>query len=465
MGADDQQKTDVTAEPSDQTESKPDAVQVEVEDVGPCKKLLKIEVAGARVQEELEKTYGDLNENVVVPGFRKGHAPRWLMESRFGKQVNADAKEALIAESFDQAVKSHELKPIGQPKFDEEIKLEPGKGLTFGVTLEVRPEFEIDDYTGLVLKKASVTPSKAEIKDRIEAIRRRYAKLEDVAKGSPKPEDVVVCTVRLKEGDETYREIPNHQFIVGDHVLIGMDPEETVEFVTGAAVGETVEKEITVPEGHADEAKRGAKMVLSLSLEQIRRPLLPEVTEEWVSEMGFDTLEEFNEEIKTAVRRQKDREAESDFEKQLDEQLLTKVDFELPEDVIGEMAEGQLTRRSMDLRYRGVPAEEIEQHLEELKTASRESAEKNAKLFFILNAIAEKERIFVTEDEVAARIEAIASNYNRSPEQIRRELEQGGRLSELRSSMRDEKVRTFLREKATIKEPKSSQKKAGKSGK
>jgi len=435
-------------------------MQVQVEDVGPCKKLLKIEVPAEQVDEELEKTYSQLNEAAAVPGFRKGHVPRWLMKSRFGKQVDDDTKQALVTDSFDKAIKEKELRPLGAPTFDEEIKFEAGEPLTFGVTIEVHPEFELDGYTDLELKKPSTKPTKAEIKKRIDYVRRRYAKLEDVAEGSPQTDDIAAAHLILKEGDEIYRDIPNHQLIAGDHVLIGMTADETTALITSLGVGDTIEREITIPDTFGDEAKRGAKMTLSLKLDGIRRPVLPEVTAEWVKEVGFDSLDEFNDEIKTAVEREKERDVQDKLEGQVLEQLAQKTDFELPEDIIKSIAQKSLVRRSLTLRQQGVPSEEIEKHLDELKKESEKSAQTEAKMFFILDKIAETERLFVTEEEVEARVELIAANYDRSPDQVLRDLERDERLGELRSSMREEKVKAFLLEKAAIKETKKSSAKA-----
>ncbi|MFH1732909.1 MAG: trigger factor [Planctomycetota bacterium] len=435
-------------------------MQVQVEDIGPCKKLLKIEVPAERVDEELDKTYDQLNEATAMPGFRKGHVPRWLMKSRFGKQVDDDTKQTLVTDSFDKAVKEKELRPLGTPAFDEEIKFEAGKPLTFGVTIEVHPEFEIDGYTDLELKKPPTSPTKAEVKKRIDYVRRRYAKLEDVSEGAPQIDDIVVTRLILKEGDEVYRDVPDHRFIAGDHVLIGMTADETTELVTSLGVGDTIEREITIPDAFGDEAKRGAKMTLSLRLDGVRRPAMPEVTAEWAKEVGFDSLDEFNDEIRAAVEREKERDVQDKLEEQMLEQLAKKADFELPEDIVSNMAQGLLIRRSLVLRQRGVAPEEIDKQLDELKKESKKSAQAEAKMFFILDKIAEKERLFVTEEEVEARVELLAANYGRSPDQVLRDLEREDRLGELRSSMREEKVKAFLLEKAAIKETKKSASKA-----
>ena len=205
-------------------------MQVQVEDVGPCKKLLRIEIPAERVTQQLEEAYKQLSDTVVVPGFRKGHAPRRLMERKFGKQVNDDARGVLMSESFETAVKDNNLRPIGQPKFDEEIEILPGEPLAFEVTVEVQPEFEIEGYSDLHLEKPATEPTPEEMEERIQAVRRRYATLVDVTEGSPQAEDVVTCHITLSEGDSLHRDVPNHQFIVGQHVLIGMTEEETMKF-------------------------------------------------------------------------------------------------------------------------------------------------------------------------------------------------------------------------------------------
>ncbi len=435
-------------------------MQVQVEDVGPCKKLVKIELPAERVDEELEKTYAQLNDGATVPGFRRGHVPRWLLRSRFGEQVDTDTKETLVSDSFEEAVKGQNLRPIGAPQFDEEITFEAGKPLSFGVTIEVRPEFDIGDYSGLELKKPSTKATKAEIQERVDHVRRRYATLEDVTEGAPEEQDIATGRLVLQDGGEVYREIPEHQVIAGDHVFVGMTPEETTEFLAGIEIGKSAEKKITIPDAFPDEAKRGAKMTLSFELTALRRPILPKVTAAWVKEIGFDSLDEFHEEIETAVGREKDRGAQDDLERQLIEQLLKKVDFELPEDVIKSMAERTLIRRSLDLRQRGMPPEEMEKQLDTMRAESEKSAHDAAKTFFILEEVADKERVFVTEEEVQARVEAIAANYGRSPDQVLRDLERDDRVSELRNSMREEKVKALLLEKATIKEAKRAAPKA-----
>lgn len=441
-------------------------MEAHVDEVGPCKKRLRIDVPAERVTEELDKAYDQLNDTVNVPGFRLGHAPRWLMESRFGKEVNAETCETLMSDVFQEAVEENELKPVGTPDFEKDVKLTPGEPLSFTVTLEVWPQFEVEDYKGITLTRPPAEASEEEIDEQVEAFRRRYAELEDVDDGPPQEDDVAVCHIRLKEDGEVYRDVPDHQMIVGDHVLVGLGLERTTELLTGLAVGETAEREIELPDDYPDEEKRGATVTLELELEKVRRPVLPELTDEWAERMGLDSVAELRDEVRSAIEERQERRTRQELVNQLENKLIRQVDFELPEDVLNHMAERGLVRRQLALAYRGASDEEIREQEADLQKESHESAERSAKLFFILHKIADKERIFVTEDEVNARLEAMAANENRSAEQVRRELEREGQLSELRAVMRDEKVRSFLLDHADVREAKPKKKRpAKKSGK
>jgi trigger factor len=425
-------------------------MEVQIETVGPCKKKVALTIPAERVTRELDEKYGELAKTVAVPGFRKGHVPRRLMESRFGKEVNDDARNTLMTECFEKAIEENDLKTIGAPSFDEDLELKPGEPFSFAVTVEVRPDFELSDYEGLTVCRPATEPTDEEVDQRVESYRRRYASLEEVTEGSPQPDDVVLCRVELRHDDSVYREIPNHQFIVGDHVLVGLDLDETTAFVTGAVVGETAERTVTLPEGYPDAEKRGSEMTLALTIEKIQRPVLPELTEDWLDGQGFDSLEELREEMAEQVRRQKTATVESALEEQMLDELLKRAEFELPEDVVGQMAERTLVRRSLYMRYQGIPPEEIEKRLEDLRKESRESAERSAKIYFMLDKVADAEKLFVTEEEVDARIEAMARSEEREPEQVRRDLEQNDRLSELRSQMREDKTKAFLMEQANV---------------
>jgi len=185
-----------------------------------------------------------------------------------------------------------------------------------------------------------------------------------------------------------------------------------------------------------------------------RRPVAPELNEEFAKAMDFDSLEDLKKAVSHSITQSKERDAALALEQQAFDQLLTAAPFELPQGVLKAQARNIMLRQQYRLRQRGVPAEEIEKHMDDLRNASEESAARNLKIYFILDRIAEKEKIFVTEDEVEARIAAMAGGYNLTPQRMRAQIEQEGSLSELRAGLRENKVVDFLLKSAKIGEAK-----------
>lgn len=170
--------------------------------------------------------------------------------------------------------------------------------------------------------------------------------------------------------------------------------------------------------------------------------------------MDFDSLEDLKKAVLHSITQSKEREAALALEQQAFDRLLAAAPFELPQGVLKAQARNIMLRQQYRLRQRGVPAEEIEKHMDDLRNASEESAARNLKIYFILDRIAEKEKIFVTEDEVEARIAAMAGGYNLTPQRMRAQIEQEGSLSELRGGLRENKVVDFLLKSAKIEEAK-----------
>ena len=187
---------------------------------------------------------------------------------------------------------------------------------------------------------------------------------------------------------------------------------------------------------------------------EIRRPVAPPLDEAFAKTMDFDTLDELKKAVARTLAQRKEREAAQALEQQAFDLLLAKAPFDLPQGVLKAQARSIMLRQQYRLRQRGVPPEEIEKHVDDLRNVSEEAAARNLKIFFVLDRIAEKEKIFVTEEEVEGRIAAMAGGYNLSPQRMRAQIEQEGSLSDLRSGLRENKVVDFLLKNAKIEEAK-----------
>jgi len=430
-------------------------VGVTVEDVGPCKKLLKITIPQADVQSKVEENYARLQSSAVVRGFRKGHAPRKLLERRFKDEVLDEVKEAILAEASQKAVEEKGLKPIGDPSFDN-VSFEPDKDCVFEITVEVEPAFDLPEYKGLKLTRAPVQVSDEETQRGLDALRKQHARLTPAPAGAAvEPEDAIVCDWKITSEGETVADEKDAHILARGKRSGGLELHKDLsETLTGAQVGQDREMTAVFLDSYPVEKWRGKEAVLTVHVKGIRRPIVAELDEAFAKTLDFDTLDDLKKTVARALTQSKEREVAQALEQQAFDQLLANAPFDLPQGVLKAQARNIMLRQQYRLRQRGAPAEEIEKHVEELRNASEEVAARNLKIFFILDRIAEKEKIFVTEDEMESRIAAMASSSGVSPQRMRAQIEQEGPLAELRAGLRENKVVDFLLQNAKIEEAK-----------
>jgi len=430
--------------------------EVIVEDVGPCKKQLKITILQADIQAKIEEAYARLKSSTVVDGFRKGHVPRKLLERRFGEEIIEEVKQTVLGEAAQSAVEKHGLKPLGEPSFDN-VDFVPDSDCAFELTLEVEPEFELAEYKGLKLKKKAAKVSDDELNQALEQLRVRNAGLALMPPDATvQANDVIVCDWALGCGDETVASENDDQVMVSGRRFGGVELEkELPAALAGAKFGEARQVNAKFLDTYPIEKWRDKDGVLTIIAKEIRRPVLPELDEAFAKRLDFDSVAELKEYVGKSLIRNKESEVAMDLERQLFDQILERTPFELPEGVHKAQARNIMVRQQFRLRQRGMPEKEIEKHLEELRDASEEAAARNLKIYFIVDRIADKEKIFVTENEVQNRIALLANSYHLSTQRMRARLEKENSLLQLRAGMREDKVIDFLLKNAEIEEEKA----------
>jgi len=424
---------------------------VTVEEVGPCKKQLKITVPVADVEAKMEETYSRLQSNAVVDGFRKGRVPRKLLEKRFGEDVLEEVKQAVLADSSEEALKERGLKPLGEPSFDN-VDFAADKDCVFEVTLEVEPEFELPEYKGIHLKKEVAKVTDEEINGGLERLRMQRARLELMPDGADvAADDRIVCDWEIvSEGEQVASEKDDEIYVRGKRFGEVELNEDLVETLPGTKSGAEAKVEGKVLDSYPIEKWRGKECVVAITPKEVRRPVLPELDEEFAKQMDFESLADMRTFVQRSLQQSKEREADMALEQQLFDKLLEQCPFDLPEGVLKAQARNIMVRQQFRLRQRGVPEEEVQKHLDALRNASEEAAARNLKIYFILTRIADKEKIFVTENDVQNRIAAMANSYRIGTQRMRAQLEQDGALADLRTGMREDKVTAFLLSSADV---------------
>ncbi len=427
-------------------------MNVTIEDAGPCKKILKFEIPKETIESEFEKKTVEVCDTVQLPGFRKGRAPRKLVESRFGTQIKDEVRQSVVNDCYEKTLDAHKLNPVGNPKFSE-IELEMGKPLTFDVTMEVWPSFEISLYKGLQLKKKPASVTDEDVQKVLMDMSLRKAQLTVVKNETVQKGDQIICDCKVDVDGKTVLEDDDVEVIVANGVAVVNTPvSDLVVKLVGAKSGEARKMDVKLSEHFIKEEHRGKDAKLNLAVKEIKRLVPPDINENFAKTMGFDSLDDLKSNIRKRVEIDKKRWVEDDLRNQILDVLIEQIKFELPQDFLSYHTDQRVYKHQLDLLNRGVPIEEIQKQTENIKNASAESVMRELKASLIMNQIAEKEKIFVTENEVEQRIADIARVYNTDITRVRKQLERQGNLSYLRNDMRESKVVNFLLKEAKVEE-------------
>jgi len=436
-------------------------MNIEIEEVGPCKKLLKFEIPKETIDDEWQKQLKEVARMAKVPGFRKGKAPRKLLEKNYGDKIMDDVKRAVVSGSYQQAIEENKLSPIGDPDIGN-FDLELGKPLKFEITLEVLPTFELGDYKGMKLQRKPVSVTDEDIDKALETISKQKAQLTIVKTGKVKVEDFIICDCEVGINDEVVWSDQELEVMVSGSHVADINVPDLKDRLVGAKSGDKVSVDVELGDSFSVEQHRNKSAKMEISIKEIKRPKSPKIDDELAKQVGYDTLGELKEFMSKRLEMEKKRMAEGEMQEQISSKLIEMADFEMPEDMIKHHTNERLHKYQLDLVNKGTPQEEIEKHTEDMKSASEEAVVRDFKMSLVLEHIAEEERIFVTEDDVNRRISEMAGMYGLDAAGMKKQLEKMNSMSNLRHQLRESKTLNLLMKEANIEEVKEEVKKTTK---
>ena len=429
-------------------------MDIHVEKTGPCKAKVSITIPPERIREEMDKTFKQTAAAVTFPGFRKGRAPRKLVLKRFGDLIKEEVKEKLVGEAVGQAVKEHGLEPVEDPELDlEALEIKEEEPLEIAFEVEVKPEFELGAYKGIRVSLEPIKVTDAEIDEAVEELRSRFAFLKTVEEGTVGKKHYLTADLTYRvEGEEPVQR-EKVQAGMGQGILDGMELAEEMKELLGKAVGDRVTLSVSaLPENFYPEHLRGKPARVEVTIREIREVALPEVDEAFLQKIGMKSLEELRDHLYERIMENKKEKRTEEIDRKIMDRLIEDHPFEIPEKLLM----NQIVNQENNLRYElirlGLSPEQIAREAGKLDERNREAAERNLRMRFLLEKIGEREKIFVTENELEAEIREIARQRGRSPAELRSEFEERGLLDGLRSLLRNRKIRSFLREHAEIDE-------------
>ena len=421
-------------------------MKVAVESISPVKKKLNIEIAPDSVSKEIDKAISDVAKKAKIHGFRPGKAPKAIVEKHYGEEVRSEVMNRLISDSYLRALQEHSLNPVDVPEIDNVSSLAKGSPLTFTATVEVRPDIVLGIYDGIEVKEKEVTVSDEEVNQTVDRLREMYAQLE-VVEGRPleKNDTAIIDFEGHREGKPIDgAKASDYMLALGSNALIpGFEDQ-----LTGMNRGETREIKVTFPADYNQKDLAGKDATFKVTLKEIKKKVLPELNDEFAKDIGGNkSVDELREGIKKDLDARKRDELSSAQREELLSKLVDAHSFDVPpgmvERELQSMARQQATR--MARQGRDVKSFDIANFREE----NRALAEKRVRGLLILDAIAEKEKVEVNEQEVSSALAMMARTSGQPVEAIKKYYESlDGGLDNLRSSLIQEKTLGLLLSRA-----------------
>lgn len=452
--------------PKDEEESKGPENIVTIEDAGPCKKKVLVEIPEEAIKKATDEQFTELHKGAEVPGFRKGRAPRRLLEKRFGKDVAEQVKLKLLADASDSALKDNDLQTLGEPDVDfENIELPDEGPLKFDFEVEVRPEFDLPPLEGIPVTKTKLEVSDEQIDREVKQMQRLSGVWTPRAEADAvEAEDQIVADVLLKvEGVDEEEKLDNSEVYVRANGFVGAIPVEKLdELLIGAKAGDTKETSVDVPKTFFREEYRGKKVDVKIEVKDVKWLKPGELDENLFKQIGAEDEEELRERIQDTLQGRLEEQGRTEMTEQIYKHLLDNTDFELPLDVVGQQATSVLQRQYSNLIMRGLSREQLEEQIEQLKASSEQQAEQQLKTFFIMDKVAEKLDISVNEEEINGHIAQLAMQRQQRPEKMREQMAKDGSLDQFSLEVRQNKCIAKLLETAEVSEKKAKKEKKSK---
>ncbi len=436
-------------------------VKIDIKDTNETRKDLVVTLDASEIDQEHADIGSEFARMAKIPGFRPGKAPRNIVLKRYEKEIQDELKQKVMTKAYREGLTESKLDVLTLVDVSEaEIKVGEPLELTFSI--EIRPEFELPDYKGLEIKKASVEVKPEEVDDVLESIRKEKAEFTTVERASQEG-DYIKFSLEGKIDDQAIVEI------APDKPIYGKMPQTWEEVGTseglipglakelgGLAVGDTKDIEVEFPKEFSVEALAGKKAIYSVEALEVRERLLPEIDDEFLKAHQSESLDQLKEQISNSLKQRKESESQSSLKQQASEKLAEKVDFPIPESLVDSETQSVL-RQVMERNLRmGVPQEEMEKNKEELHSNARKSAVTRAKLQLILAKIAEVEKISADNEDISRVIIQEAMQTGTKPEKLSKELAKDqGRVRSIQQSIVFNKTLDFLVDQATVSTAKS----------
>ena len=431
-------------------------MNVTVENLAPCKKLVRVEVETEKVNETFESVTKEFQKEANLPGFRPGKAPREMVLRKYTKDIESEAKRKLISEAYKKAVYDQKLDVLGYPDI-EEIQFSRGQPLQFAATIETAPEFELPEYKGIPVKREARTVTDEDMTRALDALRQPQTSFNKVERPAQTGDIVVVNYTGTSEGKPITEIAPtakglseqqNFWVEIGANAFIPGFADQLL----GSKAGEKRTIRVNFPPDFVTPQLAGKEGVYETEVVEVKEKVLPPLDDDFAKTYGAGDLEKLRAGVRRDLENELTQKQNRTIRNQLVRSLLNRVNFELPESAVQNETRNVVYDLVQENAKRGVSRETIEKQKDQIYSAANQGAKERVKVAFLLQKIAEKEDIKVSQQEIAVRINQLAALYQIPADKFLKDLQKRNGLIEIYDQIMNEKVLDLLQQQAQVEE-------------
>jgi len=439
-------------------------VSVTVENLGPCKKLLRFDIEAAAVDSAFADIAKEYQKQASLPGFRPGKAPKDMVLKRYEKDIEQEAKRKLMGDSYRDALKEHKIEVVGYPDI-EEIQFNPGQPMQFAATVETAPDFELPEYRNLPAQREKRGVTEEDINKALGLLADRVANFNNVEREVKEGDFIVVNYTGSSDGKPLAEIAPAAKGLTEQKKFwIEVKPDSFIPGfalqLIGARAGEKRTVNVDFPSDFVTPELAGKKGTYDVEVVEVKEKNVPTLDDAFAKTYGAENMQALREGVRRDLQNELNTKQTRSVRGQVMKNLLDQIKAELPETLVAQETRNIVYQIVQENQQRGVTKETIDAQKDDIYKASNNTARERVKASFVFQKIAAKEGIRVEQPEVNARIYVLAQQYEMAADKFAKELEKRNGVQEIWEQLLNEKVIDFLQQNARIEDVEAAEAKA-----
>ena len=422
---------------------------VKVEDVSPVKKKLSFDISWLEVKNELDAVYKDVGKKAKIKGFRQGKIPRNILESMYKDYAEDEVITNLVNRHYWEALKENNINAVAQPDIDQK-GIESEKNFAFTATVEIEPVIEPNGYIGLELEKEEHEVSESDVEARLQEVREMFATMEEVITDRQiENGDFAVIDFEGTLNGKPLKEMKadNYLLEIGSKTFAPGFEEQLI----GMRKGETKQLKIKLPEDYDVKVVAGQDVSFTVTIKNIKEKQLPDIDEKFVQNFDkYESLDDLKKDIRNTLKEENIARTNSVFKNLIIDKLLEINKFEVPQSFVNRQVSFMLADMQRRMTMQGIKRQDPSEFYNKFHDLYKDEALKVVRTFLLIKSIAEKESIAVSDAELEEKIREIAAQRSQTYDSLKKSLEDGKMIENIKSEILNAKVFNFIEDKSKV---------------